>query len=614
MRTLSLRQFTQRTLLLTTLLLISAPSWANEKVPFSAESIRKHIQYLASTDLKGRGSGESGNNRAAQYIAKEFAKQGLKPLGTESQGDPKASLDGSGYFQPFHFNAGRALGRENYLRFEREGKSIKLRINRDFQPSTVSGPGKAEAEVLFAGYGISAPAANHDDFKGVDVKGKVILLLAGTPKNDPHSPLAEFGDIRRKALNLREMGASALIVVLPKESDAQDISHFENATSAHTGIPIIRITQEVASNLLGETALKEAVDKADRNEIASHPLPLKASLKVDVKRVEKVTANIIGMIEGTDPVLKNEYVIVGAHMDHLGLGGFGSLSQSRKPAIHYGADDNASGTAGVLSLATLFGGSGAGHPQLRRSLVLICFSGEEMGLLGSAYYVAHPILPLEKTYAMLNMDMIGRMKNQELIVGGTGSAKEWSSILDPANQGRGININKSDSSFGASDHFSFYTKKIPVLFFFSGLHPDYHTPTDTWDKINFEGEEKIVQLVAECTTRVANYMGTFTYQALKASGQESANRGFRVYVGSIPNYAANVEGVLLDGVRPDSPAAKGGLKQGDILIKFGEKSIKSVEDYTLALQDHKPGDTVQVVVKRGNETVTLTLTLTARRQ
>lgn len=610
----NLLHLTHRALLLTGLLLATTPVWSNERATFSVESIRKHIQHLASTDLRGRGSGDIGNNRAAQYIAKEFEKQGLKPLGTDKQGDPKAPIDGSGYFQPFHFIAGRTLGKGNSLTFERDGKISKLQINRDFQPSPVSGPGKAEGELLFAGFGITAPSASHEDYKGVDVKGKIVLILAGTPKNEPHGPLAEFGDIRRKALAVRELGASALLVVLPKESDPQDIARFGNATSAHAGIPIIRITQSAASNLLGASEWKEATEKADRNEVASHVLPLKVALKVDVKRSEKVSANIVGLIEGSDPVLKNEYVVVGAHMDHLGLGGAGSLAQSQKPTFHYGADDNASGTAGVLSLATHFGGSGAGHIQLRRSLILICFSGEELGLLGSAYYVAHPILPLEKTFAMLNMDMVGRMKNQELIIGGTGSAKEWSSILDPANQGTGININKSDSSFGASDHFSFYTKQIPVLFFFSGLHPDYHTPTDTWDKINFEGEEKIVRLVAECTSRIANYMGTFTYQALKATTQDSTARGFRVYVGSIPNYAANVEGVLLDGVRADSPAAKGGLKAGDILIKFGNKTIKSVEDYTVALQEHKPGDAVQVVVKRGNETVTLTLNLVARRQ
>lgn len=582
---------------------------------FSTEKIKAHIQYLASDELRGRGSGDAGNQKAARYIAKEFEKYGIRPLGTNKLNDPKAALGATGYFQPFTFNAGRILGKRSRLNVERGEATTTYRAQKDFQPSAVSAPGEAEGDVVFAGYGIHEPKANHDDYAGVDVKGKIVLLLAGAPGNDAHSPLADFGDIRRKAFNAREAGAKAVIAALPKESAPQDLVRFSDATSAHSGIPIMRVRYEVASDWLGAAELDVAKARADKGEIVSRNLNLKASLKTDVQPQTKVTANVAGYIEGGDPVLKNETIIVGAHFDHLGMGGGGSLSRSNKPMIHYGADDNASGTAGVLMLAERFGAYGSQPRALKRSVILICFSGEELGLLGSAHYTRLPILPMQSVVAMLNMDMIGRMKNDELILGGTGTAKEWKEIFTPANEGLGIKISQSDNGFGASDHFSFFLQDKPVLFFFTGLHPDYHTPTDTADKINLEGEAKVIQLVANCLERTAAHPTRLTFQKPVQTAQNTGGgRGFRVYFGSIPNYSATVQGVLLDGVREGSPAAKGGLKQGDIIIKFGEKSVKSVEDYTIALQQYKPGDKVPVTVKRGNEEVVLTVTLAARKE
>ena len=588
---------------------------ASAQSAFSKERVQEHLQYLASDELRGRGSGDVGNQKAARYIAKEFASYGLKPLGTRRQNDTNAPIDGSGYFQPFTFNAGRTLGKQNRLSVEHDGKTTKYRAQKDFQPSTLSSPGEAQGEVVFAGYGIHEPKANHDDYQGVEIKDRVVLLLSGTPGNAPNSPLAEFGDMRRKAFNAREAGAKAVIVVLPKESDPQDLTRFTDATSAHFGIPITRVRYAVAEEWLGAGVLDSAKAQADKGETVSRALNVKVSLQTDVPPQTKVTANVIGFIEGSDPILKNEVVIVGAHLDHLGMGGAGSLSRSSKPMIHYGADDNASGTTGVLMLAAHFGGSGANRPVLKRSLILMCFSGEEMGLLGSAYYTRKPILPLERVTAMLNMDMIGRMKNDEMILGGTGTAKEWKEIFTPANEGLGIKISSSDNGFGASDHFSFFLQNKPVLFFFTGLHPDYHTPTDTVDKINFEGVAKVIQLVANCLERTANLPTSLTFQKpLQTAQSTGAGRGGRVYFGSIPNYSATVVGVLLDGVREGSPAEKGGLKQGDIIIKFGEKSVKNVEDYTVALQQYKPGDKVPVTVKRGNDTIVLMVTLAARKE
>lgn len=597
---------------------------------FSPVTIQHQIAYLASDALRGRGSGETGNEKAAQFIAGEFARYGLKPLGTSKERDPNAPIDGSGYFQPFRFRAGNIFGNGSQLvgsspkvsrpRFATETWTVVWKAGRAFEPSSISAGGKADGDVVFVGYGIRAPQANHDDYSGVDVKGKVVLMLSGSPGNDPHSPLAELADIRRKALNARELGALGVLVVVPQGTTLGAATR-PSAETTDAGLPVLRIMPELTDVFLpSDRRLKALQTDADAGKIVSFITGAHARLTADVKPVEKVTANVVGMIEGSDPTLKPEVVVIGAHLDHLGMGGPGSLAKSSAPAIHHGADDNASGTVGVLALARYFGDiphtkAASLTAQLRqrprRSLVLICFSGEELGLLGSEYYVAHPIVPLEKTVAMINMDMIGRLRDNKLIAIGSGTAKEWDPLLDSLNQSAGFTLSRSMDGFGASDQQSFYNKNIPVLFFFTGSHPQYHTPEDTVDLINAPGEAKVLRMVAAAAERIADTPDRPTYQKVSITGG-GGSPGFRVYFGSIPDYAAMVEGVQLNGVREGSPADKAGLKAGDIIIKFGDLTVKSVQDYTVALSGHKPGDVVKIVVKRGNDTVTLTATLAAR--
>jgi len=608
---------------------------------FSPATIHKEIAYLASDALGGRGSGEPGNEKAAQYIAAEFARYGLKPLGTSKERDPKAVPDGSGYYQPFRFHAGHVVGKHSHLTFvikdkasrPQPGPTFTYDLSEGFEPSSVSAGGKAAGNVVFVGYGIRAPQANHDDFAGVDVKGKIVLMWAGSPGNDPHGPLAELADIRRKTLNARERGATAVLVIVPDEAYVEAGSR-ASAETADAGLPVLRIKQSQITGTLvnnifnlvkrdGQAFLVSPENirrDADAGKNVSFETSGSASLVADVKAVDKVTANVVGMIEGSDPALKPEVVVIGAHLDHLGMGGPGSLAKSNAPAIHHGADDNASGAAGVLAMARYFGNvphtKGASltaqiRQRPRRSLVLICFSGEELGLLGSAYYTAHPIVPLAQTVAMINMDMVGRLRDNKLIAIGNGTAKEWDGLLDSLNQTAGFTLSRSMDGFGASDQQSFYNKEIPVLFFFTGSHPEYHTPADTIDLINAPGEAKVLKMVAEAAERIADNPDRPTYQKVAITGG-GGSPGFRVYFGSIPDYAAMVEGVQLTGVREGSPADKAGLKAGDIIIKFGDLTVKSVQDYTVALSGHKPGDVVKIVVQRGTETVTLTATLAAR--
>ncbi len=592
--------------------LAGSPSLADNRAGsgLSAEVIRKQVAYLASDELKGRGSGEPGNEKAARFVADEFRSAGLKPAGTSAQRDAGAPMDGSGYYQPFRFVAGRAVGRNNKLQAQLQGTWHGYKSGQEFEASSVSGAGVAEGELVFAGFGIRAPSANHDDYAGVDVKGRIVMLLAGNPKDDPHSPLSEFAGIRRKALTARELGAAAVLVVPAAKSDAQGTPATNFSDASDAGLPVLRLKRSVASAWLegAGKSLSDLERQANDEKPVSTATSISVRLAADVKKVEKVTANVIGVLEGSDPALKNEYLVIGAHLDHLGMGGSGSLDRSSKPAIHHGADDNASGTAGVMALARWFASRG---DRPKRSLVFMCFSGEELGLFGSDFYAKHPIIPIDRTAAMINMDMIGRLRENKLIVIGSGTAKEWDSLLTDANRSSGFQLARSDDGFGASDQQSFYSKNVPVLFFFTGSHAEYHTSADTVDKINAEGEVKVLAMVADCAEKIADMPVRPAFQKINVPSP-GGSPGFRVYFGSIPDYAAQVEGVQLNGVREKSPAAKAGLKAGDIIVKFGDTTVKSVQDYTLALQNYKPGDEVDIVVQRGGQTLTLHAKLAAR--
>jgi aminopeptidase YwaD len=572
----------------------------------SAGTIQSYIAYLASDELAGRMTGEKGNEEAARFVAAAFRRAGLKPLGTSRQNDANAKPDGSGYFQPFTFTAGTAEGKNNRLQAVVGRKSARYRLGTEFEPAGISLSGEASGEVIFAGYGIVSNEPARDDYAGQNVRGKIVLALAGVPTIDPHSPLQAFVSARRKAVAAREKGAAALLLVLPKDSDAPHMDGI--GVTADAGIPVLIVRRSVAAAWLKAAGKSlEEVEKALAAAPQAFPTGVQAALQTDVKKVTKTTANIAGYLEGSDPALRNEVVVIGAHMDHLGMGGPYSMAEDKKPAIHHGADDNASGTAGVMALAEAF----AAHPiRPKRSIVFMCFSGEELGLLGSAHYTQHPLIPMDRTVAMLNMDMIGRMRDNKLIVVGSGTSPAWNPLLDDLNKAAHFTLNKNDAEFGGSDHQSFYLQKVPVLFFFTGLHADYHRPSDTADKINSMDEARIVSFVGDCAERIADNPERPAYQQMTAP-REGGPARFRVTLGTIPDYAAEVEGVALSGVRPGSPAEKAGLKAGDVIVKFGGKSVRNIQDYSLYLSERNPGEEVEIVVKRGSETLTLKATLGA---
>ena len=590
-----------------------APSASAQAPTFSAKSIHDEIAYLASDKLKGRDTGEPGNDDAARFIAQEFARSGLKPIGTSQQKSASAAINASGFYQPFTFLAGHKVGTHSTLEYTAKGMKTAGQAGVDFIPAGISGHGAASGDVVFAGYGIHAPSIGHDDFAGVDVKGKVLLILSGAPTENPHEPAYAYGSLFRKASAAFDLGVKAILVFDPKEPELK-AARFEYRQNDDSAVPVLRLSKAYAEAMLNNAAANGFAEAAQRGKIGATSLGIQVKLNADIQKITKTTANIAGIVEGSDPALKDQVVVIGGHMDHLGMGSPYSLSKEEGPAVHHGADDNASGATGVVELARYFGHGGKpGGPRPKRTLLFICFTGEELGLYGSEWYVKHPILPLEKTAAMLNMDMIGRLREDKLTLIGIESAPNFNAMVAEQNAGVGLNIAKSGGDFGGgSDHESFDNHQIPVLFFFTGTHADYHTPTDTVDKINCEGEAKVLALVAKCAETIADTPERPVYH--KAEKATQSRGGFGVYFGSVPDYAAQVEGVQLNAVRAGSPAAKAGLQPGDIIVKFGDRTVRNVNDYTYALQDHKPGDVVELRIKRGSETLTVKATLAARPQ
>jgi len=566
------------TLLIATLLIASAAIAQQEP---SAAKIQQYVTYLASDELDGRRTGTAGANEAAKYIAKEFERLGIRTApATDSR---KINVMLARYLQTFPYIGSVELGKNNVL----SAGTLNFRVGEDWMPLGISTNKKLDlTELVFAGYGITANELNHNDYKGTYSKSQVAVIQKGTPDGDnPHGKFTTAGQLRFKIAAAQSAGVGALLIISSEDdlkNDALAKLHYDNAGLA--GIPVAVISKQAAEKLKNAKQV---------------------TLTTDVVRADVPAHNVVGVIEGSDPILKNESIVIGAHYDHLGRGGEGSLAP-RSGEIHHGADDNASGTAGVLELARIFSTQ---RPKLKRTLVFIAFSGEEEGLLGSNYYVNHPLWPLDKTVAMINMDMIGRMKDRKLIIGGVGTAKEWRQLITTSANGA-FELTMNEDGYGPSDHSSFYSKQIPVLFFWTGTHNDYHKPSDTSEKINYADEARILSLVARIVTDIDSADPRLTFTTAKSDPPRGG--GFRVYLGTIPNYADTNDGLLLDGVRDDSPAAKAGLKAGDRVVKIGSRDVKNVYDYTAALGEMKAGQEYVIEVMRGGEKLTLKITPAAR--
>ncbi len=539
---------------------------------------------------------------AAAFIADRFRELGLKPVGE----------DGS-YFQHFSFIARVHPGPGNALAVELPGETRAGKVEEEFRPLSFSSSGSASGEVVFAGYGIHAPDLTYDDYAGLDIKGKVVLVLRYSPDgDDPASRFQPHMALRRKASEARALGAVAILVatgpVGAKETTPVKISF--DASFVDSGLPVLGISTPLAEVLFaghGFTLAELQQRMNDRKEPASRPLGVNVTLTADVVQERADAVNVLALLPGSDPALSGEAVVVGAHYDHLGYGGEGSGSLAPDVhAAHLGADDNASGTAGMLEIARRMV---AAKPA--RTMVFAAFSGEEEGLLGSNHFIQHPPLPKDTIVAMVNLDMVGRPKpGPALTIGGYGTAAQWPGLVEKLNANHHLKLSTNKGGFGASDHSSFYAADIPVLFLFTGAHEDYHRPSDTADRINYPGMVEVVGFGADLTLRVADLPQRPTFQKVADEGA-GERRGFKVRTGAIPEYGFEGPGVKLSGARGGSPADKAGLKAGDIVLRFGDRDIRNIYDYMYALGDHKAGETVVLKVQRGKRTLELPVTLEA---
>ena len=630
-------------LLIISFVISAAAQTAQVAAKPSAAQARLHadVTYLASDKLEGRRTGEQGAISAAGFIANKFAALKLQAGITENvNGKIK-----KGYMQPFPYFSGVGLGTGNLLKITLPQMSASVVLESNWMPvGSSSNGGLSNTEVVFAGYGIVSEEAKVDDYRNLNVKDRIVLVFSGAPDaGNPHSPFARFADVRVKAKIAHDKGARALLVISgeTKLSDDKLAQLKFDQTLGDTAIPAAVVARPIGALLLGDKSEEELKQdesfialRKDAGEIGlnlTNRPKASAELKIDLVKKQAEAYNIIGILEGTDPLLKNEAIVIGAHYDHLGHGGSDSLAVN-STEIHHGADDNASGTAAMLELARQF----AAEKKNKRTLIFMAFSGEEEGLLGSKFYTNNPVFPLDKTVAMINMDMVGRLKDNKLTVGGIGTAAEWKALIEQKNINEAavipggqatngaayiktsvpplnkFNLSLSEDGFGPSDHSSFYAKQIPVLFLFTGTHEDYHKPSDTADKVNYEGLEKVVGFVTLLLRAVDQNPARPVYKTAQSSGM-GGRTTFSVSLGTVPSYGDSNDGLLLDGVRDGSPAAKAGVKSGDKIIKLAGKEIRNITDYTFVLSEMKAGEEYEIVVMRGTEKVTMKIVPAARK-
>ena len=578
------------------------------KPEISRDDLRDQVTFLASDSLAGRATGTEGAKAASDFLADYLKRAGLQPV-------PGIT----GFFQPFEFNAGEhVIAERSSLKIGSEGAQLE----KDYRPLPFSSNEPVEGEVVFAGYGLSAPESQgqirYSSFEGLDVKDKVVLLFRYVPEAvEParRAHLNRYSGLRYKVMMARERGAKGVLVVTgPNSPNAGELLPLSgDGSSADSGLPALSITGAIAEQLLKSSgknlkALQTALDDENPHAEGGFALPgVKVSFTAGIEHIKKTDRNVLACIPGET----DEWIALGAHYDHLGTGkGGNSLARAGEEArIHYGADDNASGTAAVLEIAHQL----AGSAKPKRGIIFALWSGEENGLLGSAAFTQKPPVALEKIAAYINFDMVGRLRDNKLIMQAVGSSSAWPKLIEKRNVAAGFALTLQNDPYLPTDVTSFYPKRVPVLNFFTGSHDDYHRPTDTADKINYEGIERIAKFAKALTTDVANAPERLPFSRVERSDTGGSRDNLRAYLGSIPDYAQEVVGVKLSGVRGGSPAEKAGLKSGDVIVEFAGQKIKNIYDYTYALDAVKIGQPVKITVTRDGKPTEITATPEARK-
>ena len=584
-------------LLVVSLLILSA---APVQLPNPATGqLKTDVSFLASDAQEGRGLGTAGLARSADYLEKRMKSIGLAPA------------FGASYRQKFPVKTGVAMGTNN---------SLAGVAATDWTPLGFSSSGAFAGEVVFVGYGIEAPPLNYRELEGVDLKGKVALMLRYEPQEKDESSIfdgrkpSRWSAMRYKVLQARERGAAAVIFVTGplQDEDKDRVPALANdGPESPAGIPVLQVKTSVAQKWVNLLEFQKAVDTDLKPR--SRPTGIRVEGNVDVKATFADADNLAGIIPGRG-AHANEVVVLGAHYDHLGYGGAGSL-RPNVHAIHNGADDNASGVATVLAIAERLNNQ-LSDVNDRRTILVTLFAAEETGLGGSAFLVGHSPLPVSQMVAMVNLDMVGMMRDNRLIVFGTDSAPEWKDLVDHATEFAKVDVTSKGDGYGPSDQTSFYAARVPVLHLFTGAHERYHTPDDKADTLNYDGMEKVADFGTSVMMHLGAVRATPRYaRASSAPMQEGDSRGYGAYLGTVPDYGAMESatgGVKLADVRPGAPADKAGIRGGDLIVSMAGTKIENLYDMTYALQDHKPGETIDVVIVRAGERKTLRATLGTR--
>jgi hypothetical protein len=609
-------------LLIVMLVLVTASLAArNQPEAMTPSDLEGHVRVLSSDAMEGRRTGTPGAERAAAYLEEEFSRLRLDPGGDEGS-----------YRQAFDARVGARMGDENRLLIQSPEGPTELTLDADWRPLAfaVSTDTTLRASVVFCGYGITSTDPPYDDYEKVDVGGCVVLCLRLEPgADDAESPfdgtaLTFHSDLRNKAKNAFDHGAVGFLCVTGQVTDGkgQDLLPFDDGAGAGSGhLPAAQIGQETLAQILDTVdldlaAIQTRIDQSYRPH--SLPLDLTVVMEVDVEPVEAHAFNLVGILPGSDPDHRDETILVGAHYDHLGHGGAGSLAPD-SDAIHNGADDNASGVTAMLEIAESLS---AAPDSLRRTVVFAAFTGEEMGLLGSTHYVEHASVPLATTRAMVNIDMIGRGQDRQILVGGVGTSPGFQRLVEEEAEAVSLVPVFIESGYGPSDHTPFYSKEMPVLFFFTQPHEDYHRPTDDWQKVDYDYLGGATRLVGQVVARLASEETEIPFTRAddgappsrdRRGGEGYGKRGYGTYLGTVPDFTPSDEGVRLTGVRDGSPAAVAGIRGGDTIIGWSGRQILNLQDYAQALRSQRPGDQVEILLLRDGEQVTVTATLGERR-
>ena len=560
---------------------------SNSDSEISEDEIMNHIRYLSHEKRGGRYPGSRGSKDVIAYIIKQLKSYGIQP-GVKNS-----------FVQPFEINTDIILGDSNYFKID----DTSLTPETDYIPFSFSGNGTFKGKAIFAGYGFKIETSDliWNDYESINVKGKWVIVMRHSPERElQHSVFLEHSSLHKKMLVARDEGALGIIFVSQVEdSNLYPLQYLEGYKDL--GIPVLHLSNNSADKMLKREGWTR---KKIQNYMNTKLKPLSFNIsgtikaKINLSQITSRAANIVGLIKSGNREFRDEYIVIGAHFDHVGNGGHSS--GSRKPetlAVHPGADDNASGTAGLLELAQKLASQ---KGRLKRSILLIGFDAEEKGLLGSKYFTENPSVDIRKIKAMINMDMIGRMKDSTFTVGGVGTSPVFENLVDSLSAYKNFKLNKTKPGFGPSDHAPFYSKDIPVLFFFSGFHDEYHTPEDTYKLINLKGQKQILDLVYDVVFNLSRSQKPPSFsEAGPRSRSMTSEPSFKVTFGIVPNYSSSVVGLEIDQIsNSEGPAAKAGIVSGDIIKSINGNKINDVYEYMERLRELKPGKEVPVEINR----------------